>query len=246
MSVDISKVNVLSVNATVIIGLIILFTFQSISSSFIETESSNFILEWQRVQNELATQDSFLEECKILREDRDRYEQIFLQAHEFYFSDGSEGNLFDRLDENMEKKIRTYCDELVIKGMDKYLELQAIEDLGYHLNYLSLFDDYGNEYSYMNGYDYYEDYGVDVYIGESTYFYNIATGPLWVNITNMIMIFPFTISAIIASFNLMRHNESEKASKAAVMSMAVGFGIMLFGLVSIVSGILTVYQPFMN
>ncbi len=89
MSVEISKTNVLGVNATVIIGLIILFTFQSISSSFIETESSNFILGWNEIKHELSTQDRFLEECKILREDRDAYEEIFLEAHQFTFSDDS-------------------------------------------------------------------------------------------------------------------------------------------------------------
>lgn len=250
MSIEVSKINILSVNATVIIGLIILFTFQSITSSFIETASSDFILDWQTIKHELSTQDRFLEECKTLREDRDAYEEIFLEAHYFYFSDGSEGYLFDNLDENMEKEIKKYCEDLVIRGMSKLIELYAIEDMGYHLHYLSLYLDMDDgsriEYSHLNGDDYYAIYDDYVYLDLSSYFFNIATGPLWVNITNMVMIFPFTISAIIASFNLIRPHESEITSKAAVLAMAIGFGMMLIGLVTIVGAILTVYEPFLQ
>jgi hypothetical protein len=241
---EISKVNVLTVNATVIIGLIILFTFQSISSSFIETESSTFILSWHKTQNELDAIDFFLGECNTLNQDRDAYEKLFLEEHTFYDPySGDEFPIFDNLSKDMEVKIKGHCENLVIKGLEKSLEKDALDELGYGLNYLSLFDEYGNEYSNLKGDDYYIDIP-DLSLEESTYFHAIATGPLWVNITNMIMIFPFTVSAVIISVNLIREKESVKASKASVLAMAAGFIIMIFGFVNIVNGILTVYEPF--
>ena len=67
--------DVLIVDATVIIGLLILLTFQSISSSFIQTESSDFMGEWYEVQNQLSATLGLLEDwdCKIAltRDDTD-------------------------------------------------------------------------------------------------------------------------------------------------------------------------------
>ena len=39
------------------------------------------------------------------------------------------------------------------------------------------------------------------YRTKSNYFKKIVSGPLYVNVANVLMIIPFTVSAVIASFN---------------------------------------------
>ena len=55
--------DVLIVNATVIIGLLILLTFQSISSSFIETETSDFNKKWRDAGNAMHLTLTLLDDC---------------------------------------------------------------------------------------------------------------------------------------------------------------------------------------
>ena len=58
--------DVLIVDATVIIGLLILLTFQSISSSFIQNESSDFMNEWYDVQNQYTATLGLLEDWNCI------------------------------------------------------------------------------------------------------------------------------------------------------------------------------------
>ena len=58
--------DVLIVDATVIIGLLILLTFQSISSSFIQNESSDFMNEFYGVQNQYAATLGLLEDWNCI------------------------------------------------------------------------------------------------------------------------------------------------------------------------------------
>ena len=82
---------------------------------------------------------------------------------------------------------------------------------------------------------------------ESDYFRTIVTGPFYVNVANLIMLVPFTISAIIASCNVFRKNvETNKASRLSVAFMAVGFGALFVGLAIILMGFYDVYLPFLN
>ena len=76
--------DVLIVNATVIIGLLILLTFQSISSSFIETETSDFNKKWRDAGNKVNLTLTLLDDCKWLNDDRAAYEDWFLETHTLY------------------------------------------------------------------------------------------------------------------------------------------------------------------
>ena len=68
--------DVLIIDATVIIGLLILLTFQSISSSFIQTESSDFMKEWYEVQNQYAATLGLLEDWNCIG-DKTAWEREF-------------------------------------------------------------------------------------------------------------------------------------------------------------------------
>ena len=143
----------------------------------------------------------------------------------------------------MEKELKNHCNKLVIDGIEKSLQLAALDELGYGLFYLDQYDP-EEDIVYANGY---YDFDPELITIESDYFYNIATGPLWVNLTNLIMLFPFLVSAMITSFNMVRKKgESERASTAAILSMAIGFGVMIVGLIIIVYGITVIYEPFLD
>ena len=65
--------DVLIVDATVIIGLLILLTFQSISSSFIETEISAMHEDWREAAADFRTSELLLQDCNWLKTDSEEY-----------------------------------------------------------------------------------------------------------------------------------------------------------------------------
>jgi len=204
------------VDATIIIGLLILLTFQSISSSFIENESSEFIKNWYNAQIELATIEELLFYCDTI--------------------------VYD-YSEEINEDIAQNCVELEFKLIETSQHLLTLDMWGFDFYYLEQYDEDDNTYSALNG-DFYDP---ELVIGESDYLRNIVTGPLWINLTNLIMIFPFLVSAVIASFNTLRNTEeSGYASKAAVISMGAGFATVIVGLAIIVIGFFTVYAPFID
>lgn len=236
-----SRAEILTIDATVIIGLLILLTFQSISSSFIENEASEFMKEWYGIGNELATIDAFLTDCNLLNEDRAAYEQLFIEQHIFISPDGSEKNFFTHLPTDVENEIKKKCTDLILEGLEKQKLLVELDRWGFNFNYLQQYDVTTElVYTYRDGYD----YDPNLLTEESEYLHNLASGPLWVNLTNLAMIFPFIASAVIASINIVRDKETTTASRASVISMAVGFGMMFIGLIIIVYGFMTVYAPF--
>ena len=233
--------DVLIVNATVIIGLLILLTFQSISSSFIESEVSTFNEKWRDAMNTMFVTDDFLLECKWLMDDRNEYERNFLDYHLYQNEDGTTTRVIDSFTVEMETEMKEKCTEYAVKSIEDYWNLIEIEESGFDLNYLSQYDEDGNEFTALEGY-YYDK---TLYTDESSYFQKIVTGPLYVNIANVLMIIPFTVSAIIASFNAFRKNEEvNKASRISVISMGVGFVAMLGGFIAIIFAIREVYAPF--
>ena len=235
--------DVLTVNATVIIGLLILLTFQSISSSFIETEASEFNKKWRDIMMAEDVNWELQRNCKLLNDDRAAYEEWFVDLHTEYDEDGSISfRTYDYLSKEMENEIKNRCSELVVEGLETYQKLVEVEYDGYYVNYLQQYDDDGYVYTYDNG----DEWHPDRYSEESDYLYSIVTGPFYVNITNLIMLIPFTISAIIASCNVFRKNvETNKASRLAVGFMAAGFGFLFAGLVIIIAGFYEVYTPFL-
>ena len=236
--------DVLIVNATVIIGLLILLTFQSISSSFIESEVSTFNEKWRDAMDTMFVTNDFLYECKLLMDDRNEFEKNFLDYHSYQNETGATIRVIDSFTVEMETEMKEKCTEYAVKSIEDYWNLVEIEETGFNMNYLVQFDEDGNELSYLDGHNYDMDryYTTD----EGSYFKKIVTGPLYVNVANVLMIIPFTVSAIIASFNAFRKNEEvNKASRISVISMGIGFVAMLGGFIAIIFAIRDVYAPFL-
>ena len=238
--------DVLIVNATVIIGLLILLTFQSISSSFIETETSDFNKKWREAGNEMNLTLTLLDDCKWLSDDRAAYEDWFLEIHTLYYEDGSEYKLYDHLSKEMEDEIQKNCAELTIQSLQEQNYLMLMVEEGFNLGYLDQVDSDGNIYTSEDADFDYDWTGQSITHEESDYFRAIVTGPYYVNVINVLMILPFTASAIIASFNAFRKNEeTNKASRAAVLAMGVGFCVMVVGFLAILYAFHQVYTPFL-
>ena len=237
--------DVLIVNATIIIGLLILLTFQSISSSFIESEVSAYNKKWRDAIDAMGVTDGFLTECKLLVEDKKEFEKMFLEYHSFENEDGTITRIVNSFTTDMESEMKEKCTEYAIKSLEDYWNLVEIEKTGFYTNYLSQYDEYGNELSSMDGFQYDETllFSTD----ESSYFNKIVSGPLYVNVANVLMILPFTVSAVIASFNAFSKNEeTNKASRISVVLMGLGFVIMIGGFLSILFAIYEVYMPFLQ
>lgn len=238
--------DVLIVNATVIIGLLILLTFQSISSSFIEAETSDFNKKWREAGNEMNLTLTLLDDCKWLSDDRAAYEDWFLEIHTLYYEDGSEYKLYDHLSKEMEDEIQKNCAELTIQSLQEQNYLMLMVEEGFNLGYLDQVDSDGNIYTSEDADFDYDWIGQSITHEESDYFRAIVTGPYYVNVINVLMILPFTASAIIASFNAFRKNEeTNKASRAAVLAMGVGFCVMVVGFLAILYAFHQVYTPFL-
>ena len=238
--------DVLIVNATVIIGLLILLTFQSISSSFIEAETSDFNKKWREAANEMNLTLTLLDDCKWLSDDRAAYEDWFLEIHTLYYEDGSEYKLYDHLSKEMEDEIQKNCAELTIQSLQEQNYLMLMVEEGFNLGYLDQVDSDGNIYTSEDADFDYDWIGQSITHEESDYFRAIVTGPYYVNVINVLMILPFTASAIIASFNAFRKNEeTNKASRAAVLAMGVGFCVMVVGFLAILYAFHQVYTPFL-
>ena len=99
--------DVLTVNATIIIGLLILLTFQSISSSFIETEASEFNKKWRDIMMAEDVNWELQRNCNLLNDDRAAYEDWFVDLHTEYDEDGSISfRVYDHLSKEMENEIQ--------------------------------------------------------------------------------------------------------------------------------------------
>ena len=256
--------DVLIVNATVIIGLLILLSFQSISSSFIETEASDFMREWNVAKNQYYTTLGLLEDWDCI-EDKAAWERAF-------------GHLvlpnpynYDHVSKEMEGEIKNNCSKWLVGSIEQERHLLEVELWGYNYHYLQLRDEDGNIYTAGTqmdmfydiqggadaGYDdegkpmyvdvYVAGFNPELYIEESEYFKSIVTGPLYVNQWNLFMMVPFIFSAVIASFNIFRKNEeTNAASKYSVIVMGFGFIILFIGLMVILNAFVQIDQPFLN
>jgi len=232
--------DVLIVDATVIIGLLILLTFQSISSSFIETEISAMHGDWREAASDVRASELFLQDCNWLKTDSEEY----AKSMEMWLIDpNTEESTIDFTPE-MKKMFLEECKETVVKINQLHHELWAIEEQNFDKGYLSQFEGQ-KELNILNGDSY--DYDLWDTTEESSYFKTIVTGPLWVNVANVLMIIPFTVSAVIASFNAFRKNEdTNKASRISVFAMGIGFASMIVGFIAILLAIGVVYRPYIN
>ena len=265
--------DVLIVDATVIIGLLILLTFQSISSSFIENEASDFMREWNTAQNQYFATLGLLEDCKMLNDNKASYETYVLKG--------------DNLSKEMEDEIKKNCSGWFIESLEQESYLMELDRWGYGYNYLQQRDD---EFIYTAGMqmdpfynimggapDYFDpeleyadslgvqqkggwvfteirfaNYNPELPVEESEYLNYMVTGPLYVNYVNVFMILPFICSAGIASFMVLwsrwkgQDEETSTASKWSVGTMGFGFIVLFFGLMIILYAFIQVNQPFLD
>ena len=61
---SLSSSDILITDATIIIGLLVLLTFSSVSSPFVESETSEFFNKWYELKNDIKTTNLLLVECK--------------------------------------------------------------------------------------------------------------------------------------------------------------------------------------
>ena len=247
--------DVLIVDATVIIGLLILLTFQSISSTFIETEASDFMREWHHAETQYNTTIGLLIGCEILNDDRAAYEYlegirydnsigVYLAHQE---AERPVPNYEFVLSEELENKLKENCVELFQEWMEQTTYLAELNRWGYDFGYLQQYDDDGNVYNITH-----RPFEPGKWTEESGYLYSIVSGPFYVNVTNLAMIMPFVFSAGFASFNVLyarwkgQDEETNMASKWSVGLMGFGFIVLFIGLIVILTGFYEVYMPFIE
>jgi len=249
--------DVLIIDATVIVGLLILLSFQSISSSFIETESSDFMREWYTVERQYSSTLELLEDCKMLNDDRAAYETHVLKG--------------DNLSSEMEDEIKKSCSRWLVESLEQELHLMKLNHWGYNFNYLQqrdgdgiiytagtqpeggvadYFDTELNEWVYTEAR--FANFNPEFDTERSDYFRNIVTGPMHIHIMNFIMILPFVFSGAFASLNVLyarwkgQDEETNTATNWSVGAMGVGFVVLFIGMAVILNAFLEVSEPFLD
>ena len=249
--------DVLIIDATVIVGLLILLSFQSISSSFIETESSDFMREWYTVERQYSSTLELLEDCKMLNDDRAAYETHVLKG--------------DNLSSEMEDEIKKSCSRWLVESLEQERHLMKLNHWGYNFNYLQqrdgdgiiytagtqpeggvadYFDTELNEWVYTEAR--FANFNPEFDTERSDYFRNIVTGPMHIHIMNFIMILPFVFSGAFASLNVLyarwkgQDEETNTATNWSVGAMGVGFVVLFIGMAVILNAFLEVSEPFLD
>ena len=232
--------DLLMINATVIIGLLILLTFSSVSSPFVEIEQSEFLLEWYTTQNELNRIENMLVECNALKQDPKLFPKklakIFsenkTETHgkraEGLFQEGTgSGELFFDYSE-LQTKLYDRCENLIIEQIEVKHTLDVLDKWGIDFYYLE------------------ENNGI---VEESGYSKNLASGPFTVNAINLGMIFPFLISAIVDTIinyrKKLNDGKEDFATKPGIILMAIGFVAMIMGLFVIMTEFYEASSPFL-
>ena len=249
--------DVLIIDATVIVGLLILLSFQSISSSFIETESSDFMREWYTVERQYSSTLELLEDCKMLNDDRAAYETHILKG--------------DNLSSEMEDEIKKSCSKWLIESLEQERHLMKLNHWGYNFNYLQqrdgdgiiytagtqpeggvadYFDTELNEWVYTEAR--FANFNPEFDTERSDYFRNIVTGPMHIHIMNFIMILPFVFSGAFASLNVLyarwkgQDEETNTATNWSVGAMGIGFVVLMIGMAVILYAFYQIDEPFLD
>ena len=198
--------DVLIIDATVIIGLFILLSFQSISSSFIESESSAFMLEWDRTSNQHEALSALLiDEC-----DSGQMEKIFEHGNPHV------KNLLT----NQGSTANKICSDWMVEYVEDGYYLDELQQTGYYYGYLMQWDEDGNkrvapDYEYVFG----------LTITESDYLHKVATGPFYVNVTNLLMMIPF-IGLIFGSLVIFQTGTAFGAAASTVGTHGIIFYLL--------------------
>ena len=212
------------INSTIIIGLLVLLTLNSLSSPFVQEEQSAFFSEWYAVKQDLRITDKILLDCNefLLDTTKDKIWDSFEISSKLEGIDDTDDNYSTRgdvedqiitewfldYDENMTKK----CHELPSEKFELTKKLDVLNNWGIEFHYLS----YDSENSQ---------------IVESKYHKDLASGPFLTIMTNIGMIFPFLISIIVDTIiNSRKDQDDNNASKIGIGLMIAGFVVMIVGL----------------
>ena len=238
--------DILITDATIIIGLLVLLTFSSVSSPFVESETSEFFSKWYELKNDIKTTNLLLVECKDLHTaifeleegDKDEFnnfkdnlrnkfsESNMPQENERGVFRGEGDEPLDIIGDDVKENLIKRCAELVIEGNEKIEKLNVLNDWGADFKYLEERDG-----------QFFESYS----------FKERASGPYWINMINLGMVFPFLISGIIETVISHRRKDRENnaATKGGLIFMVIGFASLLVGLSIIGIGFYNAAAPFL-
>ena len=178
------------INSTIIIGLLVLLTLNSLSSPFVQEEQSAFFSEWYEAKQNLRVMDKMLLDCNefLLDTSKDKIWKSFETSSKLEGFDDTDddyatrGDVEDQIitewfldyDENITKR----CHELSSEKFELTKKIDVLNNWGIEFKYLS--------------------YDLDKsQIVESKYHKDLASGPFLTIMTNIAMIFPFLISIIV-------------------------------------------------
>lgn len=207
-------------DATIIIGLLVLLTFSSVSSPFGQEERSAFFADWYALQIEINSGDRVLSECNNFRTSSTERDASLVSALTAGVPDKINSRGPDNSDGNgtdsempfrdwYYNEIGTECASLAFDRLELTEKLKEMNDWGITYRYL--------ENKSSN-------------IVESQYHKDLASGPYSVNMINLAMVFPFLFSAIIDTIISSRKKETDVASN-------IGIGLMVAGFVTVVIGL---------
>jgi hypothetical protein len=224
-------------DATVIIGLLVLLTFSSVSSPFGQEEQSAFFASWYDKKQQLNTVNQMLYDCNQIIVEFSAEQQPYLTSS---FTDNSLWNMEDKPTNEMGSR----PDDKTKGG-----SLEIIEN---RQNFNDWFDGYKDQifsrcnvlpterYELVKNIEVLTDWGVEfhylrinseVNAVESKYHLDLASGPFLANMVNLGMIFPFLFSAIVEVIvHSKRNKDDEQATKIGQTLMTIGFVSMVIGL----------------
>ena len=220
--------DVLETSGVIIIGLTLLLTLQSVSSSFLENEMNNF---FESVNSAVVAQEEnyrFLSDCDWYAYDASSYVEnitkikIDYPGYDFKtnkrtiipikpfdnFGNVGPGNetIFDKFHEKFQEK----CAEAAAQYIEINSTITALEIWGAKKGYLT------------------EDFK------KGSYFKEVASGPLTVVVVNLVMIMPFAMAGIVEIISSkMKNMKNEEATELGVYFLLGGFIMLVIGFVMI-------------
>lgn len=228
-------------DATVIIGLLVLLTFSSVSSPFGQEEQSAFFASWYDKKQQLNTVDQMLYDCNLFLAEIHDENQQFLKSS---FTNNSLWDLEERpinkMDTRPEDKTKGFGDVDILENRGNFNNWYTGED-GYEdqifkkcnklpieryglVKNIEVLTDWGVEFHYLR----LNDTG---HAFESKYHLDLASGPFLANMVNLGMIFPFLFSAIAEVIvHSKRNKDDDQATKIGQTLMTIGFVSMVIGL----------------
>jgi len=207
-------------DSTIIIGLLVLLTLNTLSSPFVQGEQSAFFEKWYEVKQDLKKIDKVLLECNNLLQDRDKLWDSFETLSKLDGIDDTDetedtrGEADPILDWFLvhEENVTSRCHELPSEKFELEKKLEVLDNWGIEFKYLD-FDDKKSQ------------------IVESKYHKDLSSGPFLTIMANIGMIFPFVISVIADTIINSRKNDNDSnASKLGVRIMFVGFVGLILGM----------------